>query len=78
MTSPSQSVISSNAVMWLLTHPNGQSVRCAVTFEGGRYRVEHWLNGSVTSGDHFARPDEAMKRADAIRRNLEHRGFREA
>ena len=75
--SSASGLLSSNATMWLLTHPNGQAVRCAVTFDGGRYRVQHWLNGFVTGGDHFGRHEEALKRAAAIRRDLERRGFRE-
>jgi hypothetical protein len=63
--------------MWMLTHPNGQSVRCAVTFDGSAYRVQHWLNGSITSGDHFAAHEAALKAADMTRRHLERRGFRE-
>lgn len=69
--------VSSKSVVWRLTHPNGQTARCAIFVENSRCRLQRWLNEFVSSVEECDDHDHALRRATDIRRDFERRGFRE-
>lgn len=74
-TTPSPS--SSEFTVWRLSHANGQTASCALTFQRGHWTLGRWLNGFIAGAEDFADRDDALKKAAEVRRGLEARGFRE-
>lgn len=72
-----QSHGSSEFIVWRLTHPNSQTARCTILFEGGHWSLRRWLDNFDSRVEHFDNRDNALARAGELRRDLERRGFRE-
>jgi len=69
--------MASNAVIWQLHHPNGQSAQCSVVSESGAWSVRRWLNGFVAGAEQFPAREDALTRAADFLKGLQARGFRE-